>query len=205
MAHASQADPTVWSPILIPEGSDIIHKSPEETKHLSALIQGIKVAMLTTIGPDGSLRSRPMATQQAEFDGTLWFFTQADSPKVDEVQQEQHINLSYADCDKHRYVSISGRATLIQERQKIEELWSPTLNTWFPRGLDDPQLALLRVEADSWDYWDCQMAAMVPLDGFKPSSQTDLEHEPEKPRKGDLSDTWVTQDVGTRKTRNAMN
>lgn len=160
--------------------------------------------MLTTIGPDGSLRSRPMATQQAEFDGTLWFFTQADSPKVDEVQQEQHINLSYADCDKHRYVSISGRATLIQERQKIEELWSPTLNTWFPRGLDDPQLALLRVEADSWDYWDCQMAAMVPLDGFKPSSQTDLEHEPEKPRKGDLSDTWVTQDVGTRKTRNAM-
>ena len=159
--------------------------------------------MLTTIGSDGSLRCRPMATQQAEFDGTLWFFTQADSPKVDEVQQEQHVNVSYTDCDEHRYVSISGRATLIQERQKIEELWSPILNTWFPRGLDDPQLALLRVEADSWEYWDCQTATMVPLDGHKPASHNGLAHVPEKLRKGDLSDTWVIQDVGTKKTRNA--
>ena len=159
--------------------------------------------MLTTIGSDGSLRCRPMATQQAEFDGTLWFFTQADSPKVDEVQQEQHVNVSYTDCAEHRYVSISGRATLIQERQKLEELWSPILNTWFPLGLDDPQLALLRVEADSWEYWDCQTATMVPLDGHKPASHNGLAHVPEKLRKGDLSDTWVIQNVGTKKTRNA--
>ncbi len=183
----------------------MIHSSPEENKHLSSLIEGIKVAMLTTIGPDGSLRSRPMATLSADFDGTLWFFTNADSPKVDEVQHEQHVNVSYDDCEDHRYVSISGRAILIQERQKLEELWTPILLAWFPLGLEDPQLALLRVEADSWEYWDCQVATMVPRECDKPAllpADEILAHE--EPRTADVMDTWVNQDVGTRKTRNII-
>ena len=181
----------------------MIHPSPEENKQLSILLEGIKVAMLTTIGPDGSLRSRPMATLQAEFDGILWFFTNADSPKVDEVQQAQHVNVSYDDWDDHRYVSISGRATLIQDRQKIEELWSPILLTWFPLGLEDPQLALLRVDADSWEYWDCQVATMVPRECHKlaPLPAQEILAQ-EVPRTADVMDTWVNQDVGTSKTRN---
>ncbi len=183
----------------------MIHPSPEENKHLSSLIDGIKVAMLTTIGPDGSLRSRPMATLPGEFDGTLWFFTNIDSPKVDEVQLEQHVNVSYDDSDDHRYLSISGRATLSQERQKLEELWTPILLTWFPLGLDDPHLALLRVEADSWEYWDCQVATMVPRECDKPALLPAAEIlAEEKPRTADVTDTWVNQDVGTRKTRNVI-
>ena len=181
------------------------HPSPEENKHLSSQIEGIKVAMLTTIGPDGSLRSRPMATLPVAFDGTLWFFTNADSPKVDEVQHEQHVNVSYDDWEDHRYVSISGRATLIQERQRLEELWTPILMTWFPLGLEDPQLALLRVEADSWEYWDCQIATMVPRECHKPALLPAEEIlAQEKPRTADVMDTWVSQDVGTRKTRNVI-
>ena len=183
----------------------MIHPSPEENKHLSSLIEGIKVAMLTTIGPDGSLRSRPMATLPAEFDGTLWFFTNADSPKVDEVQIEQHVNVSYDDYEDHRYVSISGRATLIQDRQKLEELWVPMLLTWFPLGLEDPQLALLKIVANSREYWDCQAASMVPRDGDKPALlPADEILAQEKPRTADVTDTWVSQDVGTRKTRNVI-
>jgi general stress protein 26 len=183
----------------------MIHPSPEENKHLSTLIDGIKVAMLTTIGPDGSLRSRPMATLPGEFDGTLWFFTNIDSPKVDEVQLEEHVNVSYDDSDDHRYLSISGRATLSQERQQLEELWNPILLTWFPLGLDDPQLALLRVEADSWEYWDCQVATMVPRECDKPALLPAEEIlAQEKPRTADVTDTWVSQDVGTRKNRNVI-
>ena len=181
------------------------HSTPEEINQLAERIRGIKVAMLTTIGPDGSLRSRPMATLPAEFDGTLWFFTNGDSPKVDEVQHEQHVNISYDDCEDHRYVSISCRATLCQERQKLEELWSPILLAWFPLGLEDPQLALLRLEADSWEYWDCQIATMVPRDCHKPAPLlADEILAQEKPRTADVTDTWVSQDVGTRKTRNVI-
>ena len=121
----------------------------EETQLVTRMIQDIKVAMLTTIRPDGSLHSRPMAAQDAEFDGTLWFFTSLDSPKVVEVEQEQQVNVTYADPVENRYVTISGRAMVVLDRNKIEELWNPTLNGWFPLGLEDPEIALLRVEADS--------------------------------------------------------
>ncbi len=188
----------------INQESDVIEHTTQERQHLAQMIQGIKVAMLTTIGPDGSLRSRPMATLPAEFDGTLWFFTNANSPKVDEVQHEQHVNVSYDDCEDHRYVSISGRATVIQERPKLEELWSPILLAWFPLGLEDPQLALLRVEADSWEYWDCQIATMVPRDCHKAALlPADEILAQEKPRTAHVTDTWVSQDVGTKTTRTA--
>ena len=126
--------------------------SSNEFQHLAHLIHGIKTAMLTTASADGSLRSRPMATLEGEFDGVLWFFTRADAPKVGEVQQEGQDNVNYADADGQRFVSVSGRATLVVDREKIQELWSPVYKAWFPKGLDDPQIALLRVEADKAEY-----------------------------------------------------
>lgn len=137
--------------------------SSEEFQHLAHLIRGIKTAMLTTASADGSLRSRPMATLEGEFDGTLWFFTRADAPKVGEVQQEGQVNVSYADADGQRFVSVSGQAALVVDREKIQELWNPVYKAWFPKGLDDPQIALLRVEADKAEYWDAQSSAMVQL------------------------------------------
>ena len=79
-----------------------------EIKKVAELIKGIKFAMLTTAEEDGSLRSRPMATQQAEFDGTLWFFTSTTTAKVGEINRDRHVNVSFADPDKQVYVSASG-------------------------------------------------------------------------------------------------
>jgi general stress protein 26 len=123
-------------------------------KTLGALIKDIKFAMLTTVEDDGSLRSRPMATQQAEFDGDLWFFTGASSAKVGEVQRDRQVNVSYADTDGQRYVSVSGTAQLVRDRAKIKELWNPIFKAWFPDGLDDPDLALLKVAVERAEFWD---------------------------------------------------
>ena len=130
------------------------------------LIKDIRFAMLTTIDADGSLRSRPMGTQEAEFDGDLWFFTGASSPKVDEVERDERVNLSYAAPDDNRYVSISGTARLVRDRAKAKELWNPVLKAWFPDGLDDPDLALLRVRVEKAEYWDAPSSKMVQLAGF---------------------------------------
>jgi general stress protein 26 len=138
----------------------------ENIKKLRKLIEDIKFAMLTTVEEDGTLRSRPMATQLAEFDGNLWFFTNANAPKVDEVQHEQHVNVSYANPDAQKYVSVSGRATLVRDRQKIEELWNPLYKAWFPKGLDDPDLALLRVSVEGAEYWDSPSSPVMRLVGF---------------------------------------
>lgn len=130
------------------------------------LIKGISFAMLTTVDEDGSLRSRPMQTQETEFDGELWFFTGASTPKVGEVQRDQRVNLSYADPDDNRYVSLSGTAALVLDRAKMKELWKPVLKAWFPGGLEDPELALLRVKVEKAEYWDSPSSKMVQLAGF---------------------------------------
>ena len=135
-------------------------------KTLGALIKDIKFAMLTTVEDDGSLRSRPMATQQAEFDGDLWFFTGASSAKVGEVQRDRQVNVSYADTDGQRYVSVSGTAQLVRDRAKIKELWNPIFKAWFPDGLDDPDLALLKVAVERAEFWDSPSSKVVQLYGF---------------------------------------
>ncbi len=133
---------------------------------LASLIKDIEFAMLTTVEANGSLRSRPMATQKTEFDGTLWFFTRGDSPKVEEIDRQHQVNLSYANPNKQAYVSISGTATLVRDASKNKELWNPLYKTWFPDGLDDPQLALLEVEIDKAEYWDFPSSKVVQVVGF---------------------------------------
>jgi general stress protein 26 len=133
---------------------------------LASLIKDIRFAMLTTVCPDGTLRSRPMATQQDEFDGVLWFFTSANEPKVREIQNDDHVNVSYADPDKNNYVSVSGRATLVRDKVIAKELWNPFFKAWFPKGLDDPQLALLRIAVEKAEYWDSPNSKLVQLAGF---------------------------------------
>src|SRR2546425_11584022 len=90
---------------------------------LTELIEDIRIAMLTTAMPDGTLRSRPMATQQVESDGDLWFFTQASAAKTEEIRVTSHINVSYAEPRENRYVSVSGTAAVVRDRGKMEELW----------------------------------------------------------------------------------
>src|SRR5687767_9666612 len=126
-----------------------------DIEKLARIIKRVEIAMLTTAMPDGSLRSRPMQTRNEDFDGReLWFFTPLDQAKVEEVAAEHHVNLNYADPDKQRYASVSGMATLVRDRAKAQELWSPAMKAWFPKGLDDPNLALLRVRVQYAEYWE---------------------------------------------------
>lgn len=134
---------------------------------LNSLVKGIGVAMLTTVAPDGSLRSRPMATQGAGIEnGELWFFTADDSGKVAEIEAEHEVNLAYAEPKEQRYVSLSGVASLKRDPARARKLWNDEAKAWFPGGADDPRLALLRVRVRVAEYWDApsgKMAALVAL------------------------------------------
>jgi general stress protein 26 len=154
----------------------------DDVKKLAKLIKGIDVAMMTTEDDDGTLRSRPMQTQQTEFGGTLWFFTQASSHKVHEIDREHRVNLSYADSAGNRYVSVSGLATLVRDRAKIDEMWSPALKAWFPDGRDDPEVALLRVDVSRAEYWDAPSSKLVKLVGFTKALLTGKEYQPARTR-----------------------
>jgi general stress protein 26 len=127
----------------------------EALKHLRGLVKEIDIAMLTTVDEDGTLRSRPMSNNgDIEFDGDLWFFTYGSSHKVQEAQKEPQVNVAFSQPGKQNYVSMSGRATLVRDKAKIEELWKPALKAWFPKGTDEPDIALLKVTVEKAEYWD---------------------------------------------------
>lgn len=136
---------------------------PAAIARLRELINGIDIAMITTVTPDGALRSRPMATQEIDEEGVLWFFTSDDSGKAGDIAEEHAVNVSYAEPKQQRYVSVSGNATIVHDGGKARELWRPVFKAYFPRGLDDPHLALLRVGVESAEYWDSPSSKAVQL------------------------------------------
>jgi general stress protein 26 len=138
----------------------------EAIEKLNGLIKDIDFAMLTTVDTDGVLRSRPMSTQDAEFDGTLWFFTSDKTHKVEEIERDNRVNASYAEPKDNVYVSVSGTATIVKDKAKMEELWNPILKAWFPKGLDDPNICLLRVDVEQAEYWDSPSSTLVQVVGF---------------------------------------
>ena len=126
---------------------------------LYALIDGIEIAMLTTRRPNGELVSRAMDTQKRTAGADLWFMTNADAHKLDEITGDPHVNLSYYRDRTREWVSVSGLATIVRERKTIHKLYKPDWRAWLgdeggrrDGGPDDPRIALIFVEATSVVY-----------------------------------------------------
>lgn len=137
--------------------------TPEQS--LWKLIRDIRFGMLTTQTESGDLRSHPLTTQNRKEDEgqVLWFFISARSETVRDVLARHKVNLAYASPEDDRYVSISGRARLVNDPQQKQALWSTLSQAWFPGGVDDPDLALLAVDINQAEYWDIKSSKMVQL------------------------------------------
>jgi general stress protein 26 len=123
----------------------------------------MRVAMLTTVEETGGLRSRPMAVQEVTDEGVAWLFTSGGSAKVDEIGRIHHVNLCYLRPVRGVYVSMSGTAQVDRDPARIRELWHPLLHAWFPDGLDDPDLCLLKVEIEKADCWMAPVSGLVQV------------------------------------------
>ncbi|WP_320067115.1 pyridoxamine 5'-phosphate oxidase family protein [Micromonospora sp. RTGN7] len=141
-------------------------------RRVTELVRAARICMLTTIGLDGRLVSRPMGLQAAEFDGDLWFFAQAASAKVRQLRVNPEVNVSFPDQRNNAWVSLSGTAQEGYDRARAEQLWNPLLKTWFPDGLDTDGLTLIKVHASSAEYWDSPSSTVVNLFGFAKAAAT---------------------------------
>ena len=122
---------------------------------LCEMIKAIDLCMLTTVDESDDLHSRPMSLNgDIDEEGNLWFFTSSNSHKASEIERTPNVNVSFVDTGDQRYVSISGTAQLVHDRDKIKELWKPVLKAWFPDGPDQPDVVLLKVKMTKAEYWD---------------------------------------------------
>jgi general stress protein 26 len=127
---------------------------------LYKLVDGIETAMVTTRRADGSLVSRAMQTQRRTSGSDLWFMTNIESEKFEDIARDPHVNVSYYKDRTREWVSVSGRAILSRDRDLIDALYQPDWKIWLGDEKDgkrnggphDPRIALILVEADTVHY-----------------------------------------------------
>ncbi len=143
------------------------------------IMRGDRFCMLTAVGDQGRLHAHPMTPQEITDEGDVWFFIDSSSQQAANVTAEKRVNLAFSDGST--WLSVAGHATLEHDPAKVEELWNPWVEAWFPDGKDSPNLALLLVEADSAEYWDTPGGriasalafAKSKLTGDRPSGHSD--------------------------------
>lgn len=125
--------------------------TPETLKVLKDIIKKADVAMLVTISTDNQIVSRPMKLQEVEFDGDLWFLTRSDTEKYEEIKTNDHVNVVIANKS---YASISGKAEIVTDINKKKEFWNKAYETIFKIDYSDPRLVLIKVKAETAEYWE---------------------------------------------------
>ncbi|GAA2724178.1 pyridoxamine 5'-phosphate oxidase family protein [Cellulomonas aerilata] len=141
------------------------------TRTVADLIKSAgRMAMLTTRAPDGTLMSRPMALQEVEFDGDLWFFADGGSRKVAHVSADPQVNVTVGSGST--WVSLTGDARVVRDSGKKRELWSSVVEAWFPDGPDADHVVLVKVEGHSAEYWDTPGGRVASLVSFVKAKAT---------------------------------
>jgi general stress protein 26 len=144
--------------------------SDEQTQKVAELIKGERFGFLTTVMKDGRLASRPMTLQEVEFDGDLWFFAERDSNPVRHITDSPQVNVGVGSGGT--WVSLSGDAVVVTDAAKKRELWNSGVEAWFPQGPDDDSVVLLKVEADSAEYWDSPGGRLATVFSFAKAKVT---------------------------------
>lgn len=141
-------------------------------------IKEVKFATLTTLNGQGKLHGRPMYTCAPGNDGALWFFSEKDAQKIGEIQANPQVGLGYSDPDTATYVTIAGTAAVVEDQAKIKDLWREDFRSWFPKGSDDPNIALLRVDIENGEYWDEPGNVFVRAYAYVKAVTTGEKHQP---------------------------
>ncbi|MBP2282437.1 general stress protein 26 [Flavobacterium sp. CG_23.5] len=140
---------------------------PEHNQNVEKLIEMIKdvrTCMLITNEKNAeNLSGRPMSIAKIDDDGTMWFFTKKSSYKVDEIEESKKVSLAITNESSNNYLMIHGTASLVNDKAKMAALWSSIMKAWFPLGLDDPDMLLIKVTPSEVNYWDSSSSKMVVL------------------------------------------
>jgi general stress protein 26 len=127
------------------------------------LVDDIPFAMFTTITAAGPLRSRPMVAASNAFEGRLWFFTRTSSAVATEIADNGEVNVTYVSAPEDRFVSVSGRASVVRDVEHASRMWSPAFTQWFAGGASDPELSMIAIEVSLVEYWDRKAGRMQQL------------------------------------------
>jgi general stress protein 26 len=144
-------------------------------KKLHDIVSANSICMFTTALDNFPTHARPMNTQYADRNGSLWFFSNKSSVKNEDIRLDSRVQLFYVDPAIGQYVNIYGHAQILFDREKIEEFWSEYALNWF-MGKDDPQISLIKVAPENILQWDAEHKKMAIAFELKTKKKTSAEN-----------------------------
>jgi len=129
---------------------------------LQSLVEEINICLFcSNLKTDEGSTCRPMAAQEVDDEGNIWFFSDINSDKNQEIKKDKNVQLFFAHPGKSSYLVVNGEAEVIIDRQKTEALWVPLVKTWFKEGKDDPDISIIKVNTRDAYYWDTDGNKMI--------------------------------------------
>jgi general stress protein 26 len=129
---------------------------------MKAIVDEAKSCFFCTAETSGnSSNARPMAVQDVDDDGNLWFLSADDTQKNEELAVDASVKLYFQGSAHSDFLELSGVATVSRDESKIKELWKPIHKTWFTEGQDDPRITVIKVTPTDGYYWDTKHGNVV--------------------------------------------
>lgn len=141
----------------------------DEQQKLVSLMEDMPIGMMTTFSSDGP-RSIPMARQEVEPSAELWFITARDTQHVDDLRGDPSVSVTFSARDS--WVALTGRGEVVDDQQKLEELWNTFAEAWMPGGPEDPNAVLIKVDVERAEYWDSPGSKAASLLSFAKAKLT---------------------------------
>ena len=132
-------------------------------KKIKEIADEADICLFATALTELPISARPMSRQQIDDDGTIWFFSEADSHKNHHIQEDGRVQLFFSNRNSSEYLSVYGTAVILRDTQKAKELWTPLAKTWFNGGPEDPMLTIIKVTPEDGYYWDTKDGKLVTL------------------------------------------
>ena len=143
----------------------------EGVEKLKKMVDDIKFCFFTTNSNNFDHKTATIMTAQAvDNDGSIWFFSRADSDRNKDIANHKNIQLYFSSPEKNSYVSVDCEAEIIFDKKKIMQLWDPLLKSWFKDGVDDNNISLIKAKTKNANYWDIEGGKMINF--FKMISST---------------------------------
>lgn len=118
------------------------------------MVKDVKYAMVTTITSEGHLHACPMTTLETSLGAKeIWFIGDKSTEMVGNLKERPQVNIAYSCQPDKEYVSINGKAELVDDQAKLDELWSPLYNAFYEHGKEDPNVQLIKVVPHGAEYW----------------------------------------------------
>ncbi|MFN7117333.1 MAG: pyridoxamine 5'-phosphate oxidase family protein [Saprospiraceae bacterium] len=142
---------------------DVKHysRSQEAIKKIKDMTNDINICMMCTNLNNMPISTCPMATQEVDEEGNIWFLSTKNSNHNQDIEQDSRSQLIYAHPGQASFLSLYGSAEVLYDRQLIEDIWKPDAKIWFQEGKDDPNLTVIRFSPEEGYYWDTKSSKMV--------------------------------------------